>query len=85
MTGNLEEGISALKRMIARAEDLRVDTIIKIAFLEVDDESSSEAKSELARIEKLLEKMRKQQIFLTASAYPSGQTKRPTNMSRSAA
>jgi hypothetical protein len=63
MTVSINEGLGALERIIAKAEERRVDTMIHIAFLEADDLNSTEAHADLAAIEKLLKTMRKQRPF----------------------
>jgi hypothetical protein len=63
----IEDGLGALERIIAKAEERRVDTMIQIAFLEADDLSSTEAHTDLAAVEKLLKTMRKQRHLLVAS------------------
>ena len=67
MTVSINEGLSALERIIAKAEERRVDSMLQIAFLEADDLNSTEAHADLAAIEKLLKTMRKQRRLLTAS------------------
>lgn len=62
-----EDGLSALERIIAKADERRVDTMIEIAFLEADDLNSTEAHADLAAVEKLLKTMRKQHSLLAAS------------------
>lgn len=65
----VEDGLGALERIIAKAEERRVDTTIQIAFLEADDLNSTEAHTDLAAIEKLLKTMRKQRRLLAASVH----------------
>jgi hypothetical protein len=67
MSVAIEDGLCALERIIAKAEERRVDTMIQIAFLEADDLNSTEAHTDLAAIEKLLKTMRKQRRLLAAS------------------
>lgn len=69
MTGLAEDGLGALERIIAKAEERRVDTMIQIAFLEADDLDSTEAHASLAAVEKLLKTMRKQHALLIASLH----------------
>jgi hypothetical protein len=71
MIGAMEEGLGALDRIIGKAQERRVNTMIHIAFLEADDLSSAEAHAELADIEKLLKTMQRQRTLLTASAHPN--------------
>lgn len=71
MAWSLEDGLCALKRIIARAEEQRVNTIIRIAFLEADEVSSAEAQAELLAVEKLLKTMRRQHSLLVASVRSS--------------
>jgi hypothetical protein len=68
MVGLVEDGLGALERIIAKAEERRVDTMIHIAFLEADDLDSTEAHTDLVGIEKLLKTMRRQRSLLAASA-----------------
>ena len=69
MIGSAEDGLGALERIIAKAEERRVDTMIQIAFLEADELSSTDAHTDLASIEKLLKTMRKQHALLIASLH----------------
>lgn len=69
MTGLAEDGLGALERIIAKAEERRVDTMIQIAFLEADDMDSTEAHASLAAAEKLLKTMRKQRTLLITSLH----------------
>jgi hypothetical protein len=64
-----EDGLGALERIIAKAEERRVDTMVQIAFLEADDLNSTEAHTDLAAFEKLLKTMRKQRRLLAASVH----------------
>ena len=72
MTVSINEGLGALERIITKAEERRVDTMIQIAFLEADDLNSTEAHTDLAAIEKLLKTMRKQRRLLAASVHHDG-------------
>jgi hypothetical protein len=72
MIGSMEEGLGALERIIGKAQERRVNTMIQIAFLEADDLCSTEAHIELADIEKLLKTMQKQRTLLIASANRKG-------------
>jgi hypothetical protein len=69
MIGSMVEGLGALERIIAKAQEQRVNTMIHIAFLEADDVNSTEAHAELADIEKLLKIMRRQRTLLIASVH----------------
>ena len=71
MIGSMEEGLGALERIIGKAQERRVNTMIHIAFLEADDMNSAEAHAELADIEKLLKTMQRQRTLLAASAHPN--------------
>lgn len=62
-----EDGLDALERIIAKAEERRVNTMIQIAFLEADDLNSTAAHTDLGAVEKLLKTMRKQRSLLAAS------------------
>lgn len=67
MNGLAEDGLGALERIIAKAEERRVNTMIQIAFLEADDLNSAEAHTDLGAVERLLKTMRKQRSLLAAS------------------
>jgi len=76
MAGWREEGLCALKRIIARAEAQRVDTMLQIAVLDADEVSSAQARADLVAVEKLLKTMRRQHSLLVASVY-SAEAARP--------
>jgi len=67
MNGLAEDGLGALERIIAKAEERRVNTMIQIAFLEADDLNSAEAHTDLGAVERLLKTMRKQRSLLATS------------------
>jgi hypothetical protein len=51
MSGWREDGLCALKRIIARAEAQRVDTMLQIAVLDADEVSSAQARADLVGAE----------------------------------
>lgn len=67
MVDAMKDGLDALERIIAKAADRRVEKIIEIAFLEVDDLSSIEARADLIDIENLLRTIQRQWRLLIAS------------------
>jgi hypothetical protein len=69
MVESAEEAFGALERIISKAQERRINTMIHIAFLEADDLSSAEAHAELADIEKLVKTMRRQRTLLIASMH----------------
>ena len=69
MVESVEEGLGAFERIIAKAQEQRINTMIHIAFLEADDMSSTEAHAELADTEKLLKTMQKQRTLLVTSIH----------------
>jgi len=77
MTELAEDGLGALDRIIAKAEERRVDTMIQIAFLEADDLDSTEAHASLAATEKLLKTMCKQRSLLIASLHRNAASSLP--------
>lgn len=64
MTGPLEDGLGALNRIIAGAEERRVEQMIHIAVLLADEGDPTETRAELARTERLLRIMRTQRTLL---------------------
>ena len=64
MTGLLEDGLGALDRIIAGAEERRVEQMIHIAVLLADEGDPTETQAELARTERLLRIMRTQRTLL---------------------
>jgi hypothetical protein len=69
MAGLAEDGVGALERIVAKAEERRIDMMIQIAFLEADDLNSTGVHTDLAAIEKLLKTMRRQRTLLKASLH----------------
>lgn len=70
MTGPQEDGLGALGRIIARAEERRVEQMIHIAVLLADEGDPIETQAELARTERLLRIMRTRRTLLIP-AYPA--------------
>ena len=64
MSVALEEGLAALERIIAAAEERRVDQMIRIAVLLAEEQDPTETQDALRRTERLLRIMRTQRTLL---------------------
>jgi len=64
MSVALEEGLAALERIIAAAEERRVDQMIRIAVLLAEEQDPSDVQDALRRTERLLKIMRTQRTLL---------------------
>ncbi|WP_156394066.1 hypothetical protein [Methylobacterium sp. Leaf94] len=64
MRAALEEGLAALERIIATAEERRVDQMIRIAVLLAEEQDPTDAQDALRRTERLLKIMRTQRTLL---------------------
>jgi hypothetical protein len=64
MRAALEEGLAALERIIAAAEERRIEQMIRIAVLLAEEQDPSEAQEALRRTERLLKIMQTQRILL---------------------
>lgn len=64
MRAALEEGLAALERIIAAAEERRIEQMIRIAVLLAEEQDPSDAQEALRRTERLLKIMQTQRILL---------------------
>ena len=64
MRAALEEGLAAVERIIAAAEERRIEQMIRIAVLLAEEQDPSDAQEALRRTERLLKIMQTQRILL---------------------
>lgn len=67
MAVSIEEGLGALERIIARAEERRVEQMIHIAIQLADEWAPIDTQAELAQTERMLRIMRTQRALLIRS------------------